>query len=96
MSPELDLTAGDGKLCRLTQVCNRGLSRHGKGQQEGRALPYDTDVPWWRVVNRLGEISLRAGDGPTLPEARLRMEQVAFDPRGRVDLDRFRWEECPD
>lgn len=57
------------------------------------ALPHDTDVPWWRVVNRLGEISPRAGDGPTLQEARLRTEQVEFDPRGRVDLDRFRWEE---
>ncbi len=53
-------------------------------------LPDDTDVPWHRVVNVRGEISLdqRFGPGRT-QRALLEAEGVSFDSRGRIDLTRF-------
>lgn len=47
-------------------------------------------VPWWRVINAKGEISLRGGAQEQ--RQRLETEGVVFSERGRVDLDRFRWE----
>jgi methylated-DNA-protein-cysteine methyltransferase related protein len=47
------------------------------------------DVPWQRVINSKGEISLRPG----AEEQRhlLEEEGVEFNARGRVDLARFGW-----
>lgn len=53
------------------------------------------DVPWQRVLNAKGEISLRAG----AQEQRrlLEAEGVRFDARGRVDLAQYGWHgEAPD
>lgn len=56
------------------------------------ALPSDTDVPWWRVVNRLGEVSIKGAPGlPALQRALLEGEGIRFDERGRVDFDRYGW-----
>lgn len=48
------------------------------------------DVPWQRVLNAKGEISLRAG----AEEQRrlLEAEGVRFDARGRVDLGQYGWQ----
>jgi len=52
----------------------------------------DTDVPWWRVINRNGEISIRSvPHAPQLQRALLHGEGVRFDRRGRVDWKRFGW-----
>jgi len=57
------------------------------------ALPDDTDVPWWRVVNRNGRISIsNLHHGATLQRALLEGEGVIFDARGQADLERFGWE----
>src|SRR5688500_8710799 len=56
------------------------------------ALGTDTDVPWWRVVNRNGEISIKGE--PTLAALQrslLTREGVRFDARGRLDWERFGW-----
>ena len=55
------------------------------------SLAWDTDVPWWRVVNRTGEISDRRGDGPLVQRKRLEAEGVIFDAGGRIDLGRYGW-----
>ncbi len=53
-------------------------------------LPDDTDVPWHRVVNVRGEISLYQHFGPGRTQrALLEAEGVSFDARGRIDLTRF-------
>jgi methylated-DNA-protein-cysteine methyltransferase-like protein len=49
------------------------------------------DVPWQRVINAQGKISLRSGDGPAKQQMRLEAEGVDFDARGKIDLNRFRW-----
>ncbi len=55
------------------------------------ALPPGSPVPWHRVINARGEISLRPSGGAEDQRALLEDEGVEFDPRGRVDLMRFRW-----
>lgn len=68
----------------------------GHARQVGYALhdlPADTDVPWQRVINARGEVSLRAAPGREGYQRHLLEEEgVVFDAAGRVDLERFRWE----
>ncbi len=55
-------------------------------------LPAGTDVPWWRVVNARGGISLRGrGEAAELQRRLLEAEGVAFGPDGRMDLRTYRW-----
>lgn len=68
----------------------------GRARQVGyamAALPDEHDVPWHRVVNARGEVSRRSG-GHTFEQIQrvlLEDEGVLFDPRGRIDLERFGW-----
>lgn len=49
------------------------------------------DVPWHRVINAQGRISLPAGSDAALAQKKLLMaEGVAFKGE-RVDLNRYRW-----
>jgi methylated-DNA-protein-cysteine methyltransferase-like protein len=48
-------------------------------------------LPWHRVINRKGEISLPYGEGYEEQKARLEAEGVQFDWEDRIDLDRFLW-----
>jgi methylated-DNA-protein-cysteine methyltransferase related protein len=57
------------------------------------ALPEGSDVPWWRVVNRNGEISIRGlVHAAKLQRTLLEGEGVVFDRTGRIDWKRFGWE----
>lgn len=59
------------------------------------ALSDDDQVPWHRVINSRGEISLRKdGQADTEQRRLLQAEGVVFDRRGRVDLDRYGWIEA--
>lgn len=56
-------------------------------------LPDESDVPWWRVINRNGEISISCiHHGPALQRALLIREGVQFDRAGRVSWDAFGWD----
>jgi methylated-DNA-protein-cysteine methyltransferase related protein len=56
------------------------------------ALPNRTAVPWQRVVNAKGEISLRSHSGADgLQKKLLKAEGVLFDRDGRISMDRFQW-----
>ncbi len=50
-----------------------------------------TDVPWQRVINSQGKISL-PGIGGAMQKSLLLDEGIQFDDKGRVDLERFGWE----
>jgi methylated-DNA-protein-cysteine methyltransferase-like protein len=57
------------------------------------AVPFDSDVPWHRVVNRQGMISSRGdGDGEQIQRILLEAEGIHFDETGRIDLKRVQWE----
>ena len=49
-------------------------------------------LPWQRVVGTAGRISLPPGRGLEEQRRRLRREGVAVGVRGRIDLERFRWQ----
>ena len=57
------------------------------------ALPADSDVPWHRVVNAAGKISLRADTlgHDELQAHLLRREGVRF-AGGAIPLARYRWQ----
>jgi methylated-DNA-protein-cysteine methyltransferase-like protein len=57
------------------------------------ALPAHTAVPWHRVVNAVGALSLGRASPPAGIEQRIRLQRegVEFDARGRVRLDRHQW-----
>jgi methylated-DNA-protein-cysteine methyltransferase related protein len=49
------------------------------------------DVPWQRVINSQGKISLPQGAGAEHQRQLLEEEGIVFDERSRIDLARFRW-----
>lgn len=56
------------------------------------ALPFGSDVPWQRVINSQGQVSLRTdGEGNILQRGLLEAEGLQFDQRQRIDLRVFRW-----
>lgn len=66
--------------------------RPGAARWAGQALANlgADDVPWHRVLNATGGISLDGARGAT-QRRRLQAEGVVFTNGGRVDLERFRW-----
>lgn len=65
----------------------------GRARQVGYALHSLSPghaVPWQRVVNAQGRISL-GGESGAHQRALLEGEGVEFDARGRIDLRRFGW-----
>jgi methylated-DNA-protein-cysteine methyltransferase-like protein len=77
-----------GQVARLA-----GLGRQAR--QVGyalAALDNDSALPWHRVVNACGEISLRAHAGAEQRQrSLLEREGVRFDDRGRISLEEFGW-----
>ncbi|MBB5213262.1 MGMT family protein [Microbulbifer hydrolyticus] len=55
-----------------------------------RKLPKDTKLPWHRVVNAQGRISIPE-PGYQRQKRRLEDEGITL-VRGKVDLERFRWQ----
>lgn len=49
------------------------------------------DVPWQRVINSKGEISVRDGAGARRQRLLLKEEGVLFNPRGRIDFKQYGW-----
>ncbi|OGO28081.1 MAG: hypothetical protein A2136_05700 [Chloroflexi bacterium RBG_16_54_11] len=49
------------------------------------------DVPWQRVINSQGKVSLRPGVGGSRQRELLESEGVIFDDRDRVDLKTYAW-----
>jgi methylated-DNA-protein-cysteine methyltransferase-like protein len=83
-----------GKVATYGQIATlAGLPGHAR--QVGyalHALPDGSPVPWHRVVNASGRISLPPGSASAVTQRlRLERERVRFDGSGRVDLKRHRW-----
>ena len=56
------------------------------------ALPFDSNVPWHRVINQQGRISRRSGgDDDTIQRQLLEREGVHFDEHHRVDFNKVGW-----
>jgi methylated-DNA-protein-cysteine methyltransferase-like protein len=59
-----------------------------------REAPDGLAIPWQRVINAGGKVSVRSGLGVEEGYQRhlLEEEGVVFNASGRVDLDRFGWD----
>ena len=73
--------------------------RPGNARRVGYALHAlkDTRVPWWRVVNAQGGISIRGGfgEGAEIQRDLLEAEGVELIGEGRLRLDDYRWVPSP-
>ncbi|MFC2170329.1 MGMT family protein [Acidobacteriota bacterium] len=49
-------------------------------------------LPWHRVVNQKGTISLKPGAGYEKQKSLLEAEGIVFEKKDRIDLNRFPWE----
>ena len=84
----------EGRVATYGQVASlAGLAGHAR--QVGyalHALPKGAAIPWHRVVNADGGISLRSIPGGELVQrGLLEREGIRLDQRGRVPLARVRW-----
>lgn len=81
------------------KVTTYGLIAAGAGNGAGarqvarilHASSAACNLPWHRVINRLGRISLAPGRGYEQQRDLLEAEGVQFDATGAVDFARFLW-----
>ncbi|WP_054882746.1 MGMT family protein [Yersinia rohdei] len=56
-----------------------------------KRLPQGSLLPWYRVINRHGEISL-VGEDYLRQKNALLAEGIEITPAGRIDLQQYRWQ----
>lgn len=80
-----------GRIAKIAGGCS--------ARQVGYALsslPDGSDVPWQRVVNGKGGISLRTGgESHRLQRWMLEEEGIEFGPGDRIDMRKYAWPEEP-
>jgi alkylated DNA nucleotide flippase Atl1/ribonuclease BN (tRNA processing enzyme) len=83
-----------GKVATYGQIASlAGMPGHAR--QVGyalHALPDGSEVPWHRVINRKGQISLRSNLSATsLQRALLKSEGIMFDANEAIALEKYQW-----
>lgn len=82
-----------GKVATYGQISS--LAGHFNGARQVSWILHSCSVkdklPWHRVVNRRGAISLKPGSGFEKQKTLLEAEGVLFDKHNRIDLDNFLW-----
>jgi methylated-DNA-protein-cysteine methyltransferase related protein len=75
-----------GQIARLAGIEGHarfvGYALHG--------LPQNAGIPWHRVINSQGRISL-SGLSARRQQRLLESEKIAFSPAGKIDLKQFQW-----
>ena len=83
----------EGKVATYGQIA--GLVGKRSPRQVGyamAALPDGSGIPWHRIVNSQGRISLRTGtEGHLLQRILLEAEGVVFSADDTIDLVMYRW-----
>ncbi len=84
-----------GKVAAYGQIASivGGCTARMVGYAMAALTPRHEDVPWHRVINAQGKISLRADSaGSALQRRLLEEEGVRFDSTGKVDFRQVRWQ----
>ena len=78
-----------GRIAELVGGCTARMVGYAMAAlKSGR----DPDVPWQRVINAQGKVSVHGdGFGNAIQRMKLEEEGVAFDENGRIDWARFGW-----
>ena len=82
-----------GKVATYGQVATLAGNPRG-ARQVVRLLHSSSEsdkLPWHRIINREGKVSLRPGRGYELQRQMLQDEGIVFAENGTIDLDRFQW-----
>ncbi|HPY40501.1 MAG TPA: MGMT family protein [Thiolinea sp.] len=89
----------EGSVATYGDIANlTGLPRHARLVGYSlNALPESSDVPWYRVVNSQGQLSVAKLSHASAAEQRERLlaEGVEFTAQGRVALKKCRWQPHP-
>ncbi|WP_136805805.1 MGMT family protein [Desulfosediminicola flagellatus] len=83
----------EGKVSTYGIIARHAGNKSG-ARQVARILHSSSDkydLPWHRVVNRLGKISLPQGNGYELQRELLEEEGVSFDEYNKIDFATFLW-----
>jgi|GEM_PF-218380 len=85
-----------GRVATYGQVavlCGRPRHARFVGYALYQVAP-DSDIPWHRVVNAQGKVSVspRRGGSDELQRWRLTAEGVVFSANGRINLGRYGWQ----
>jgi methylated-DNA-protein-cysteine methyltransferase-like protein len=82
-----------GKVATYGQIADYAGNRRA-ARQVAYILHSSTrkeNLPWHRVVNSKGSISLKSGYGYELQKKLLKGERVVFNENDCIDLKRFLW-----
>jgi methylated-DNA-protein-cysteine methyltransferase-like protein len=78
-----------GRIAALVGGCTARMVGYAMAALKRGSPP---DVPWQRVINAQGKISVHGdGIGNAMQRAILEEEGVEFDKNDRVDFSRFGW-----
>lgn len=90
-----------GKVATYGQIAAIVMKSLGIDDSKGRAYgprwvggslaACPDSIPWQRVINSQGKISLRGGSESN-QRSLLEAEGIEFDSLGRIDLEIYRWE----
>ena len=72
----------------LTRILNRDPLPEDWKEDMTEGL---SDIPWHRVINRLGEISLNPFQGYEIQKQLLEAEGIEFMNNGAIDLEIYSW-----
>lgn len=80
---------------QIAKLC--GMPRHARHVGYAlSAIPADMKLPWQRIINSQGRISLRLrhwdSGSDDLQRILLEAEDVTFDSTGKVNLKKFQWQ----
>ena len=76
-----------GQIANIVGECSARMVGYAMA-----ALKPGSDVPWHRVINSKGKISLRHdGVEDQMQRHLLESEGVQFDANGKIDLEKFGW-----
>jgi methylated-DNA-protein-cysteine methyltransferase-like protein len=95
-----------GQVCSYGQIAAMIPAPSGMSERDYRAWSArwvggamagcPANVPWQRVLNSQGKVSLRPGGGGEEQRRLLEEEGVNFDERERVDFSHYGWEGPPE
>lgn len=78
-----------GQIARIVGNCTPRMVGYAMA-----ALPNGSDVPWQRVINSQGRVSLRSsGMEDPVQQKLLQAEGIKFDKSGKTDLHIFKFTE---